>query len=395
MKRAMTSRYRIVKYLHRGSEYKPYIVKDGVPIVLPSLWALTTGAPLNTLEGYLRDIKIIYEWAENHSFSLERAFSRLEGFTHKKLDSLAVALCTAGEKKQASAATCLRRKHSATTFLWFCFLYFIGHRGLSLSDQAQAEKIAARVIEKLKKNINKASNYCPDPRISTALSLDELKILESVFRPDSSLNPFKSTAIQWRNYCIYRTSLETLARRSELVLLELDDIDLGVQPSVTIKVPSKTNKTKRKDGASLKTNSRTIPISDELSFIIYTYLNDFREELLVSKRPSSSLFISGKDGRRLSSYSVNSIFEKVQLEAKKIGFCSRLHPHGMRSTAANIARAKLLANPATTKIDVAESLAYLGGWTQGSEQVRHYTKKTISEQLGVALRGESKRLPEA
>ena len=53
--------------------------------------------------------------------------------------------------------------------------------------------------------------------------------------------------------------LETLARRGEVVLIELDDVDLGPSPTIRIKRPSDINRERRLDGASLKTRGADSP----------------------------------------------------------------------------------------------------------------------------------------
>ena len=138
----------------------------------------------------------------------------------------------------------------------------------------------------------------------------------------------------------------------------------------------------------MKTRTREIPITHELAQQIHTYITIYRPKLLPAKLASTNLFLSNKDGRRLFSNSLNLIMKKVEIQAHSLGFNNRLHPHGLRSTAANRLRTKLLNDASVSKIEAEEIISYMGGWAEGSEQVRKYTRKTMSETLGKLLRAE-------
>jgi len=191
-----------------------------------------------------------------------------------------------------------------------------------------------------------------------------------------------------RNFALIALALETFARRSELVLLETTDLDLGYEPTVTIKKPTTVNQLKRRDGASMKTRGRIIPISLELASVLRFYLDHVRDEFLIPKRPTTSLFLSSRDGRRIAAMSLNHILKKVSQipEIKQLGV--RIHPHGLRSTGATEIRRKIDANGVSSGIMMEEVLSYLGGWVSGSPMVRRYTKTALSEKLGAMVRGK-------
>jgi len=340
------------------------------------------------MEAYLRDVQIVYEWSVSKNFILENSISNLAGFSQKKLESLAKALCSSRTGDPARQATCIRRKQSISLYLTFALNFFIGNRRLSLTEQAQAQKNATAIVSRLKKHMNKASNDSAAFRPSTDLTDSEIGVIEMIFDPASLHNPFEEISIRWRNYCMFKIFLATLARRSEIVLLEIDDIDCGPTPTIKIKLPSNANKGKRKDGASLKTRTREVPITHELAKQIHTYITTYRSKFLPAKLASTSLFLSHKDGRRLFSNSLNSIMKKVEIKAQSLGFNNRLHPHGLRTTAANQLRTKLLKDANVSKIEAEEIISYMGGWAEGSEQVRKYTRRTMSEILGKLLRAE-------
>ncbi|WP_425476982.1 tyrosine-type recombinase/integrase [Novilysobacter arseniciresistens] len=192
-------------------------------------------------------------------------------------------------------------------------------------------------------------------------------------------------AIKVRNYCLFHVTIAVLARRSEAVLLELMDLDLGASPSVLIKMPTLAMSRRRRDGAALKTKGRQVPISANLAELLRCYVYEFRPLLLKNGRPSTSLFLSDRDGRRLSSGAFNQILRKAANlpEIQRLG--KRLHPHALRHAGATAARRTITSNGATHD-ELAECLTYLGGWSPGSPMVQHYTRAAISERVAKLIR---------
>ncbi|MEF8687925.1 UNVERIFIED_CONTAM: site-specific integrase [Comamonas sp. A-3] len=277
------------------------------------------------------------------------------------------------------------------SFIRFGFEYFKQVKGLSLLEQAQADRNTELQCRTLRKRILEEANKGEGPKCATALSEKEIALIESVMHPLSDLNPFKDPRVRVRNYCIFRLLNFTGMRRSELVLLELDDVNLSSSPTITIKAPSISNKSKRRDGANLKTLGRELPISLDLAQEIEEYREIWREELARPKRPSPALFLSAKDGRRLCANTINSIFDYLYCvpEISKMG--KRIHPHGIRTTGLTEIRRKIQKSEGATESNLHDELAYAGGWVQGSQMVTHYTRAAISENLALKIRNRPKR----
>ncbi len=382
------SSYQIRRFV-RDHEICPYLLRDGVPLILPSLWVeeLRIAARPNTLESYLRDLSIVYKWAEFEAIDIEERFSSFRGFSTPELTSIAQKLCTT-KSGPASRSTCQRRLEAFRDYIKFSYDYNIENAKLSLIEQAQAEKNRDNQLKKLTKRMTRHSNLSPEPRCSTDLTKSEVDVILAAIDPGSPSNCFKEERVKVRNFALIALALETFARRSELVLLETTDLDLGYEPTVTIKKPTTVNQLKRRDGASMKTRGRIIPISLELASVLRFYLDHVRDEFLIPKRPTTSLFLSSRDGRRIAAMSLNHILKKVSQipEIKQLGV--RIHPHGLRSTGATEIRRKIDANGVSSGIMMEEVLSYLGGWVSGSPMVRRYTKTALSEKLGAMVRGK-------
>lgn len=379
-----------------SSGLRPYLLVEGVPVILANLWAedLLQKSRLNTVENYLRDVAIAYEWALSRGSPLEGKLERLAVFSSTELTSLTERLCSTKRGAEASQSTCARRLESIKSFIDFSFEHYVELNRLSLLEQSQAEKNKNKNLRNLHKKVIKIAQQSEPSLPATPLDSDEQALLKSVLSPGDSRNPFNSVQTQARNHCLFLVMLETLARRGEVVLIELNDVDLGPSPTIRIKRPSDINRERRKDGASLKTRGRVVPISASLAASLNEYISDHRAKLLKPRRPCTALFVSSRDGRRLSARTVNTVLRTVAACLGLPKFSTRIHPHGLRSTGANIAR-KRLENSGAPSINVKDALAYLGGWSPNSESVQQYSRQAISDRLGEIIRkSESSNLRE-
>lgn len=379
-----------------SSGLRPYLLVEGVPVILANLWAedLLQKSRLNTVENYLRDVAIAYEWALSRGSPLEGKLERLAVFSSTELTSLAERLCSTKRGAEASQSTCARRLESIKSFIDFSFEHYVELNRLSLLEQSQAEKNKNKNLRNLHKKVIKIAQQSEPSLPATPLDSSEQALLKSVLSPGDSRNPFNSVQTQARNHCLFLVMLETLARRGEVVLIELNDVDLGPSPTIRIKRPSDINRERRKDGASLKTRGREVPISASLAASLNEYISDHRAKLLKPRRPCTALFVSSRDGRRLSARTVNTVLRTVAACLGLPKFSTRIHPHGLRSTGANIAR-KRFENSGAPSINVKDALAYLGGWSPNSESVQQYSRQAISDRLGEIIRkSESSNLRE-
>ncbi|POP66880.1 tyrosine-type recombinase/integrase [Pseudomonas syringae] len=381
----------IRKVTRRDGGFWPFLLKDGLPLVLPNLWVeeYCQQSRQNTAEAYLRDISLVYAWALRLGVSIEDRLSALTGFTSTEIRAIAHQFCTTRTGNNASKATCIRRFESLRSFLKFSFDYHLEKNHSTLSDQGQAEKNLSKQTNMFRKHMRRYANEAEPGRKSTDLTPTELKVLEEIIHPNSVKNPFRSHIVKVRNYCLFHVAIQTLARRGELVLLEIDDVDLSDKPTITIKKPNENNKSKRSDGASLKTKGRMVPITTSLAGVLHEYLTEIRTKSLRPRVPSKALFLSTRDGRRLSAYTINQILEIVMKQADIALLNKRLHPHALRATGGNETR-RMLTEAGADPLEINELLTYMGGWSHGSSQPAEYSRTAMSERLGSLLRKHSK-----
>lgn len=376
---------RIIK-LSTG-EHHPVLVDSGVPLVLPSLWAydLSLSTSFNTVKAYVGDVLQLYRWAQLVGMNLHRQFEILKKPSPSQLRALAKFVTTLADGRPAARSSCDRKLVAISSFLVFAYDHFIAKKALSLVEQRQAEKNRDSTIARLSKLFLMHSRQSELGVHASAISAQKVDALDAVARPDSPSNPFCEAETRVRNYCIWRVMLETGARRAEIVLLEIDDVRLGPQPAIAFKRPSLATRSRRKDGASMKTNPRLLPISNDLAALIEAYLEDWRDSLLKPRRPCTALFPSARDGRRLSVGAINKILSQV-LVADSSGPVERVHPHGIRKTALDELSRKDRDEKGRSSSSFRDSLTYFAGWSPGSEMPLLYLNESIRDSLNRLMR---------
>ncbi len=372
----------------------PILTVGGRPLVLPNLWAdeLSLSTRFNTVRSYLADITLLYRWADKSGIDLHERFSSLTPFRKAELRQLANAACVKADGTSASAATCDRRLQSIRYFIAFAVDNFVEQKSIDFQGMSQAEKNKQAMHNRLGRLFSSKINVAPGPQPSTPLSSDELKVVSDVLHPASELNPFRGKSVRFRNYCMFHLAVETWARRSELVLLEIADLEFGSTPTVCLKAPSTKNANRRRDGANLKTRGRVIPISKELGGLLQAYVCGVRDDLLRPGVPSTALFVSARDGRRLASGAFNTLMRQVAEVPQVSALKKRLHPHGLRATGASLFRIQAGAKEnGLSKDEFRDCITYLGGWNSNSKMVQRYTRQAIYDRIQkrLALQGRT------
>lgn len=372
-------------------EHHPVLVDSGVPLVLPGLWAydLSLGARFNTVKAYTGDVLQLYRWSQVAGVNLYTQLESLTRLSPSQLRSLARYVTTLADGRPAAQSSCERKLAAISSFLVFAYDHFIAKKTLSLLEQRQAEKNRDSTIARLSKLFVMHSRQSELGIHASANSPQKVDALDAVARPDSPSNPFSEVEIRVRNYCIWRVMLETGARRAEIVLLEIDDVRLGAQPVIAFKQPSLATRSRRKDGASMKTEPRLLPVSNDLAALLEVYLEDWRDSLLKPRRPCTALFPSARDGRRLSVGAINKILGRVRF-ADAVGPAERVHPHGVRKTALDELSRKDRDERGRSSSSFRDSLTYFAGWSPGSEMPILYLNESIRDSLNRLIR-EPKR----
>lgn len=362
---------------------------EGVPLVLPNLWAddLVRYRRLNTAKSYLADLVVMYRWAAKAGINVHQRVSSLVGFRRSEVRRLVKALFTTSLGLQASSQTGARRVQAITSFIGFAFDIY-NDVNLDVEKRQLGKQAKDHLLAMVAKYGGLQRSQPSGSRPATSLSEEELNTISSVLHPASSSNPFKDENIRLRNYCIFHLAVEAWMRRSELALIETTDVQFGAEPTVRVKWPSQNNLSKRKDGAGFKTEARELPISENLARVLALYTNTARASILPPGVISTALFPSARDGRRLTTGAINTIFATVGRVPEVADIAKRIHPHGLRASGADEFRrhsGESLINASSMQ----DCMEYMGGWKPGSTMPRHYSRAAISEQVNkIARRGK-------
>lgn len=134
------------------------------------------------------------------------------------------------------------------------------------------------------------------------------------------MNSFdKSDFIGYRNYTIMNVLFGTGIRKSELVNIQLNDIDWADN---TIKIHGKGSK------------ERIVPIGYNLQRIILTYIRKRKEYIFEHKYDNSIKLFINKDGRPLGKNGLSTVF--MVLKNSKKSWSTRVSAHTFRHTFAKL-----------------------------------------------------------
>lgn len=367
--------------------------RTGLQPVLISLWAdhLSVACRPNTARAYLRDIIHFLDWAERMNISLPTRFQSLQGLKRHEIRLLVQEYEGKADGSPAKASTYNRRIISTINFVSFHM-----ERYIEIASKPTAESVVLnRRIDKITKYFTKLMKSDAEIGLeenpTATISEIMLERLLEIAHPDSENNPYSTEALRVRNYCMILVSIECLLRRSELVLLELSDFEDTASPTLRIKKPSEKNLLSNKDRASIKTYGRVLPLSRETASWLQIYVEEARSTLRARRRASSSLFVSQRTGRRLSSPSANIYLKPLEEKYFELhGEEIRLHSHMLRVTGSNhkkkTTEEKHSDMPGLSKyMEVNEVMTYSGGWSPTSKMPMHYARDSIASKAKSSL----------
>ena len=376
------------------------------PIVNLWAWEVRLQHTANTAKGYLTDIAVMLESIDNEGrprFDLERRFATLDPMT--KEESRVVINCLAykkvkGELTKASLATYLRRLTSVSLFLRFGFDRY-------LEKMTDAKKLAGKTsrIERMIRQFVKAMPSSSDIEETTkspkALSNEQLAVLRLAIAPQAKHNPFANThnhALRYRNIAIINLLIEGGMRPSELCMLEKRDLvlennQLWVSKWTVDSLEAHHNEManyrlrrkypRLKTTVGHKTKGRVLTLSPLMCEILQEYIDEHRKDLLMGKRRSPYLFLSGKDGLPLTPGGIRSSLLTV---AKAFPAIGSLTSYTFRHTSVNVSAAAL--RKALSHVDalhrdqkIQEILTTKYGWSSTSEMPDHYGRDDLNTLL--------------
>lgn len=266
-----------------------------------------------------------------------------------------------------------------------------------LGDSGTRNTAIKDVNARIKRKIKAASPAWNKTILDTMKGLTdkERQCLLEFMHPKCSLNPFQTDALRWRNYIVLLLGLELGLRRSEMLLMKISDIKWGDQQIEVVDLPSGLVDP-RKEAPQFKTHERRLPLSDDLSTALVTYLETFRasnrQTVKANKHPF--LLVSIRDGKPLSLSGLEQVFTNLGE-----GFPELRHitPHTLRHDAvytllASMSEELEAQTPEDRSTQVQKVLTWAFGWSPESDMPRLYGAKFWHEEADKAMRSRADKL---
>lgn len=343
-------------------------------MVLPNLWVSSLATcKRNTLHAYLSDVARLHEGCD----AIELQLAVILDGSRELTTTLALRLADAMFRSNDSRTTADRVSNSLRAYMEYGF-----EEHLNRTTAAQFRAVSDRMRRsrhRLQTAIKKKKAELQLPGRSTQLSSEHVGTLLAGMGRTERQAVGRAKALALRDLALITLALETLPRRSELVLAQLCDLDLELAPTIRYRDPTPIALKARRDGAHQKTSGRQLPLSAATAALLQRYLDESRPQLVHPRRPCSALFLSARDGRRLAAGTVNRILSGAASRCGSELEGVRLHPHALRVASANATRQRLSA--VANRADVEDALTYAGGWSPRSSMPRYYTEREIAESL--------------
>ncbi|MCY1520329.1 Tyrosine recombinase XerC [compost metagenome] len=222
--------------------------------------------------------------------------------------------------------------------------------------------------------------------LDSRMGLDEdccsqLLVITSI---GDELNPWHGKFVQLRNQLIISLLLATGVRRSELLGLQIEDIDPRAQELLVLRRPDNPSDP-RVDEPNAKTRDRSLPLSSQLYQLIQQYQIERFNLLKNTKQQHRFLFIS-TSGKPLSKSELNRLFRSLDGSPN----LPLISPHILRHThfehlVGDLHAARL------SDTQIMQLLRRLGGWSDTSKTPLKYIKRFIQEEaVNASLSMQSK-----
>lgn len=277
----------------------------------------------------------------------------------------------------------------AKAYLLWAAETFRASGGLPSEVQQQVEDAKDR-IERMFKRFKAPSV----DQLLKGLSADQMYRLRSVARPGSHMNPFKSEAVQWRNWCILEVLYAAGLRRGELLsALSSDRPSNHNAHKWLVKRRAPDPRDPRLPRPAVKTKERDIPLLPRHTDMLKQYVDKYRfvfttDESGKKKKAKPShdfLFISTEDGAPLSLDAVNKMLTTLGSVAFPDSEVT-LHPHLLRNTFCNEFMEHAVDEEGRDVKTAQEELRRLCGWGLNSDMPDLYARKWAEEAANNAQR---------
>lgn len=204
------------------------------------------------------------------------------------------------------------------------------------------------------------------------LSKEDQDRLLKVIHPDSPDNPWTDDFVRRRNWLIVVLLLATGMRRSELLGIQIRDLDQRL-PKLRIIRRADAKEDPRRDQPNTKTNDRELELRPAIMRAVWSYIQNERRKIKAARKYPQ--LIVGDEGFPLSSKSIDKLF--VELRQACPGLPVSLTSHVMRHTWNErfSEQAELMGLTETVEEKARNEQQ---GWADNSKSAATYTRRHTS-----------------
>lgn len=230
------------------------------------------------------------------------------------------------------------------------------------------------------------------------LTAFERRRLLEVMHPQSAENPFADESIKHRNYIILLLGLDMGLRRSEMLLIKVNDIHWHSRQLAVVNLEDESIEP-RTVAPQFKTRERILEMPDEVYEAISEYESEYRyrkpNKGSSQARKHPFLLVSHRrnEGKPMSIKALDGIFPRVGTEVPEL---SHVHPHLLRHDAVHTMlesmREELDAlTPEDRTTQVQKVLTWMFGWSPDSDMPSRYGAKFWKEEADKAIKKRSQK----
>lgn len=406
-------RYQVIEQVVNAARRK-LLVQDHIPVYYPNLYVTfeLSGKALETTKKYLEHLAVFEAFLAFSSIDLIACLQqrpKSQYLTDNEIsrfvsdagfNKVTLAKKYAGLRLHPTAYEQVGKVHAKQRIEavrdYLAFLYD------KLGDHLTRDEAVEDVKRRFNRKIKAASPGWKKTRI------DEMKGLTSsarsrllkVMHPESAENPFADEAIKLRNYIILLLGLDLGLRRSEMLLIKIDDDINWRTRQLSIVNLKDESIDPRTIAPQFKTHERMLYMGDDLCEAISRYESKYRyrksHKGLSQARRHPFLLVSHRrnEGQPMSIKALDGVLPRVGKVAPEL---AHVHPHLLRHDAVYMMLEsmreeleKLTPEDRTTQVQ--KTLTWMFGWSPESNMPGLYGAKFWKEEADKAMKKRSDKL---
>lgn len=362
--------------------------RSGLPVYYPNLFITTqirnSSLSYSSMEGYLSSIAALYKFLDKREVDLEQRLKDGDVLKLNEIDDLRdfcqlnLSSNISVNKVRNISSVKKRRVVNDTVYTRLSEIAKYIEWLSNIVSPVKNGVLFNRKIEKLVKQIRsrRPSKRGRNQSIQEkGLSDEQVDLLFEIFRPDSSVNPFKGQSVKVRNRLMFLMLHYLGIRMGELLSLKVKDIDFS-NNQIVIARRADDKSDPRVDQPLVKTMDRRMPLKESLAEEIHNYVINFRRKES-SARKHEYLFVVHKagptSGQPVSKSTYNKIITTVKaMSPILIDFTGHALRHKWNERFSKLMD-EMDVPPDEDKQEQIRS--WLMGWKQGSGTAKFYNKR--------------------